>query len=175
MTITDETLIEAIKAGNQNAFRKLVETYQGLVANTCYGLLQNASDAEDVSQEVFIQVYRSIHKFRGDSKFSTWMYRVALNTAISLYRKSTRRLKTFDIRDVAYKVKSVDYDDTEELQLKALYKAIHKLNDIDKALIFLYLEDKPYKEISATLGISDVNARVKMNRAKEKLKNILNP
>jgi len=92
-----------------------------------------------------------------------------------LYRKSTRSIKTQDISDVAFKIKSNDYDDTEEQQLKALYSAIHKLNDIDKALIFLYLEDKPYKEISIALGISSVNARVKMNRAKEKLKNILNP
>jgi RNA polymerase sigma-70 factor (ECF subfamily) len=103
------------------------------------------------------------------------MYRVALNTAISLYRKSTRQIKTQDFNDVAFKIKSTDYDETEELQLKALYSAIHQLNDIDKALIFLYLEDKAYKEISETLGISNVNARVKMNRAKEKLKNILNP
>jgi RNA polymerase sigma factor (sigma-70 family) len=103
------------------------------------------------------------------------MYRVALNTAISLYRKSTRTIKTQDISDFTYKIKATDYDNTEELQLKALYTAIHKLNDIDKALIFLYLEDKPYREISETLGISSVNARVKMSRAKEKLKNILNP
>jgi RNA polymerase sigma-70 factor (ECF subfamily) len=103
------------------------------------------------------------------------MYRVALNTAISLYRKSTRNIKTQDIDDVSYKIQSSEYDDTEEIQLRALYKAIHKLNDIDKALIFLYLEEKPYKEISETLGITQVNARVKMNRAKEKLKNILNP
>ena len=103
------------------------------------------------------------------------MYRVALNTAISLYRKSTRRVKTQDISDVAFKIKSNDYDDTEERQLKALYEAIRHLNDIDKALIFLYLESKPYKEISETLGISEVNARVKMNRAKDKLKKTLNP
>ena len=103
------------------------------------------------------------------------MYRVALNTAISLYRKSTKTIKTQDIGEIAYKIKATDYDNTEEVQLKALYKAIHKLNDIDKALIFLYLEDKPYKEISETLGISSVNARVKMNRAKDKLKNILKP
>ena len=103
------------------------------------------------------------------------MYRVALNTAISLYRKSTKTIKTEDISEIAYKIKATDYDNTEEVQLKALYIAIHKLNDIDKALIFLYLEDKPYKEISETLGISSVNARVKMNRAKDKLKNILKP
>lgn len=72
-------------------------------------------------------------------------------------------------------MKAEEYDNTEEEQLKLLYKAIHQLNDIEKALVFLYLEDKDYREISETLGISEVNARVKMNRTKTKLKNILNP
>ena len=146
------------------------------IAHKICRLYTTSRDAHnDLFQEITIQLWKNYPKFRGDSKFSTWMYRVALNTAISLYRKSTKRVKTQDISDVAFKIKSNDYDDTEERQLKALYEAIRKLNDIDKALIFLYLEDKPYKEISETLGITSVNARVKMNRAKEKLKNILNP
>ena len=103
------------------------------------------------------------------------MYRVSLNTAISLYRKSSRSIKTQDFNDVSFKIKSVDYDDTKDEQLKALYNGIRELNDIEKALIFLYLEDKPYKEIAKTLGISEVNARVKMNRTKDKLRKILNP
>ena len=151
------------------------EKNQNIVHKVCRIYTTNRDAHNDLFQEVTIQLWKNYSKFRGDSKLSTWMYRVALNTAISLYRKSTRRVQTSDISDFAYKIKSVDYDDTEELQLKALYDAIHQLSDIEKALIFLYLEDKPYKEISTTLGISDVNARVKMNRAKEKLKNILNP
>jgi RNA polymerase sigma-70 factor (ECF subfamily) len=103
------------------------------------------------------------------------MYRVALNTAITLYRKSKRRVKTQDYESVIFKIKSEDYDDTEEEQLKLMYKAIKQLSDIEKALIFLYLEDKNYKEIASTIGITEVNARVKMNRIKTKLKKILNP
>ena len=103
------------------------------------------------------------------------MYRVGLNTAITLYRKSKRRISTQDFEGVAFKMKAEEYDDTEEEQLKLMYKAVHKLNDIEKALIFLYLEDKDYREISETLGISEVNARVKMNRTKTKLRKILNP
>lgn len=76
---------------------------------------------------------------------------------------------------VQFKIKSEPYDDTEEQQLKLMYQAVHQLNDIEKALVFLYLEDKDYREISETLGISEVNARVKMNRIKTKLKTILNP
>ena len=148
------------------------EKNQNIVHKVCRIYTTNQDAHNDLFQEVVIQLWKNYGKFRGDSKFSTWMYRVALNTAISLYRKSTRNIKTQDIDDVSYKIQSSEYDDTEEIQLKALYKAIHKLNDIDKALIFLYLEEKPYKEISETLGITQVNARVKMNRAKEKLKNL---
>jgi RNA polymerase sigma-70 factor (ECF subfamily) len=151
------------------------EKNQNIVHKICRIYTTNQDAHNDLFQEITIQLWKNYSKFRGDSKFSTWMYRVALNTAISLYRKSTRTIKTQDISDVSYKISSTDYDDTEEVQLKSLYKAIQKLNDIDKALIFLYLENKPYKEISETLGISSVNARVKMNRAKEKLKTILNP
>jgi len=151
------------------------EQNQNIVHKVCRIYTTNQEAHNDLFQEITIQLYKAYPKFKGNSKFSTWMYRVALNTAISLYRKSTRRIKTQDISEVAYKIKSVAYDDTEEVQLKALYKAIHQLNDIDKALVFLYLEDKPYKEIAETLGLSEVNARVKMNRAKDKLKKILNP
>ncbi len=151
------------------------EKNQNIVHKICRMYTTSRDAHNDLFQEITIQLWKNYPKFRGDAKFSTWMYRVALNTAISLYRKSTRSIQTHSISDFEYKVKAVDYDDTEEVQLKALYGAIHQLNDIEKALIFLYLEDKPYKEISETLGISNVNARVKMNRAKEKLKNILNP
>jgi RNA polymerase sigma factor (sigma-70 family) len=151
------------------------EQNQNIVHKVCRIYTTNQDAHNDLFQEVVIQLWKNYSKFRGEAKFSTWMYRVALNTAISLYRKSTREFRTQDIDDFAYKIQSSDYDNTEELQLKALYAAIHQLNDIDKALILLYLEDKPYKEISETLGITEVNARVKMNRAKEKLKNILKP
>jgi RNA polymerase sigma factor (sigma-70 family) len=151
------------------------EQNQNIVHKVCRIYTTNQDAHNDLFQEVVIQLWKNYSKFRGEAKFSTWMYRVALNTAISLYRKSTRSIKTQDIDDFTYKIKSSEYDNTEELQLKALYRAIHQLNDIEKALVFLYLENKPYKEISETLGITEVNARVKMNRAKDKLKNILNP
>ena len=139
-------------------------------------LYSNNQDAHnDLFQEITIQLWRAYPKFRGDSKFSTWMYRVGLNTAITLYRKSKRSIKTSDFDAYQFKIKAEEYDSTEEEQLKLLYQAVHQLNDIEKALVLLYLEDKDYREISETLGISEVNARVKMNRVKKKLKAILNP
>ncbi len=159
----------------EEKFLSEFEKNQNIVHKVCRIYTTNKDAHNDLFQEITIQLWKNYSKFRGDAKFSTWMYRVALNTSISLYRKSTRKIKTQDISEVDFKIRSEEYDNTEELQLKALYEAIHQLNDIDKALIFLYLEDKPYKEISETLGISDVNARVKMNRAKDKLKKILTP
>ncbi|ALU75115.1 RNA polymerase sigma factor [Tenacibaculum finnmarkense] len=159
----------------ENNFLSDFEANQNIVHKICRLYTTNQDAHNDLFQEITIQLWKNYSKFRGDAKFSTWMYRVALNTAISLYRKSTRTVKTHDITDYNFKIKAEDYDDTQELQLKELYKAIRKLNDIDKALIFLYLEDKPYKEIAVTLGISQVNARVKMTRAKDKLKKVLNP
>ena len=151
------------------------EKNQNIVHKICRIYTTNQDEHNDLFQEITIQVWKNYSKFRGEAKFSTWMYRVALNTAISLFRKSKRKIKTQDFSDVSFKIKSVDYDDTKDKQLKALYLGIRGLNDIEKALMFLYLEDKPYKEIAETLGITEVNARVKMNRTKEKLKKILNP
>ena len=159
----------------EHNFVELLEQHQNIVHKVCRLYTNNQEAHNDLFQEITIQLWRAFPKFRGDSKFSTWMYRVGLNTAITLYRKSKRRIQTHDIDALEFKIKSEDYDDTEEEQLKVLYKAVHTLNDIEKALVFLYLEDKDYREISATLGITEVNARVKMNRVKTKLKKILNP
>ena len=159
----------------EHRFVKLLEANQNIVHKICR-LYTNDKDAhDDLFQEITIQLWRAFPKFRGDSKFSTWMYRVALNTAITLYRKSKQQIDTQDFESLSFKIKSEEYDDTTEQQLKLMYDAVKKLNDIDKALVFLYLEDKSYREISGTLGISEVNARVKMNRAKNKLRKILNP
>lgn len=159
----------------EDNFVTLLEENQNIVHKICRLYTNNRDQHNDLFQEITIQLWRAFPKFRGDSKFSTWMYRVGLNTAITLYRKSKRTVQTQDFDSVMFRISSEEYDDTEEQQLKLMYSAVKELNDIDKALVFLYLEDKNYSEISETLGISEVNARVKMNRVKKKLKKILNP
>ncbi|RMB64009.1 sigma-70 family RNA polymerase sigma factor [Dokdonia sinensis] len=159
----------------EEQFVALLEENQNIVHKICRLYTNNQDQHNDLFQEITIQLWRAFPKFRGDAKFSTWMYRVGLNTAITLYRKSKRRVQTQDFEGVSYRISSEDYDDTVEEQLKLMYSAVKELNDIEKALVFLYLEDKNYREISETLGITEVNARVKMNRVKGKLKKILNP
>ena len=159
----------------EHKFVTELETHQNIVHKVCSLYTSDQDAHNDLFQEITIQLWKAYPKFRGESKFSTWMYRVALNTAITLYRKSKRRVPTQNYDSVIFKIKADEYDATEEQQLKLMYNAIRELGDTDKALVLLYLEEKDYAEISETLGISEVNARVKMNRIKNKLRTILNP
>ncbi|MBT9189647.1 RNA polymerase sigma factor [Zobellia russellii] len=159
----------------EHQFVTELENNQNIVHKVCTLYTNDRDSHNDLFQEITIQLWKAYPKFRGESKFSTWMYRVALNTAITLYRKSKRHIQTQDYESVIFKIKADEYDATQEEQLKLMYKAVKQLGDIDKALVFLYLEDKDYREISETLGITEVNARVKMNRIKTKLRTVLNP
>ncbi len=159
----------------ESEFVALLEKNQNIIHKICRLYTSDADSHKDLFQEISIQLWKAFPNFRGESKFSTWAYRVALNTAISLYRKSTRTIDTNDIELSIHRIKYEEYNDEEEEQIKLLYKAVKQLNDIEKALVYMYLEDKDYTEIAETLGISEVNARVKMNRIKTKLKKIVNP
>ena len=159
----------------EHKFVTELQDNQNIVHKVCTLYTNDRDSHNALFQEITIQLWKAYPKFRGEAKFSTWMYRVALNTAITLYRKRKRRIDTADYESIIFKIKAEVYDETEELQLKLMYKAVKQLNDVDKALVFLYLEDKNYAEISETLGITEVNARVKMNRIKTKLRTILNP
>ncbi|MDX1328333.1 MAG: sigma-70 family RNA polymerase sigma factor [Arenibacter sp.] len=159
----------------EHQFVTELEKNQNIVHKVCTLYTNDRDSHKDLFQEITIQLWKAYPKFRGDSKFSTWMYRVALNTAITLYRKSKKNIRTQDYESVTFKISAEEYDPTEEQQLKLMYNAVKQLGDIDKALVFLYLEEKNYTEIADTLGITEVNARVKMNRIKNKLRTILNP
>ena len=155
------------------SFVEQLKLNQNIIHKICRLYTRGQDAHKDLFQEITIQLWKAYPKFRGDSKFSTWAYRVALNTAITLYRKSTRRVQTVDYEIQQFFISNEEYDPEVEDRLKLMYEAVYQLNDIEKALVFMYLEDKDYTEISATLGISEVNARVKMNRIKGKLKKML--
>ena len=155
-------------------FSELIEKNQGIIHKVCRLYTNQEEDAQDLFQEILLQLWKSYKSFKGNSKFSTWMYRVALNTAITLFRKSTKSVNTQELDSSLYKMsEDTEYSEREE-QINQLYTAIKKLSEIERALVLLYLEDLPYKDIAETLGITEVNARVKMNRAKIKLKEIMN-
>ncbi|BFG69557.1 sigma-70 family RNA polymerase sigma factor [Sediminibacterium sp. KACHI17] len=127
------------------------------------------ADREDLFQEITLQAWKAYGNFRGDAKFSTWLYRVALNTAITFFRKEKRQPDIFSTEAVPDFNANDAYDPIEE-QVKAMYAAIGELSKIDKAIVMLYLEDYNYNDIGEMMGITANNVAVKMNRIKTKLK-----
>ncbi len=160
---------------SEQEFVSQLMEHQNILHKICRLYTYNEDEHKDLFQEMTIQLWKAYPNFRGEAKFSTWAYRVSLNTAITLFRKKTKTVNTTSLDHLMFQFKSDEYNTEEEEQLKLMYKAVHQLSDIDKALVYMYLEDKDYNEISETLGITEVNARVKMNRIKKKLKEILNP
>lgn len=134
--------------------------------------MDNFDDQQDLFQEIVCQLWKSYDTFRNESQFSTWMYRVAINTAIVFLKKEKRKVDKYEIPSENIKEDESD-SNIKENQLEHFYKAVQKLEKIDKAIIFYQLEGFSHKEIGENLGISEGNARVKLNRAKEKLKEII--
>jgi RNA polymerase sigma factor (sigma-70 family) len=154
-------------------FLQQVEAHYGMLHKICRIYQDNPDDQHDLLQEIMLQLWLSYDSFRGDSQFSSWMYRVAFNTAIVFFKKGRRRLDTFStalydqLPEELHKVRDRDE------QLRIFYKAVQKLNKVEKALIFLFMEGQSGKEIAVILGITPVNVRVRLNRTRDKLKYII--
>lgn len=157
----------------EKEFLERMEKHKGVVFKISKMYMDRTDDQRDLFQEITYQVWKSYSTFQGKSEFSTWLYRIALNTAIVFLR--TERKRSIIQRDEVHQLnlKEEEYNFQEEHDLKKMYEAIQQLNPIDKALIFYYLEDVPGREMAENLGITEVNARVKLNRAKEKLKKLV--
>ena len=157
----------------EKEFLEQIEQHKGVIFKISKMYMDNFDDQKDLFQEIIFQIWKAFPNFEGRSKFSTWMYRIALNTAIVFLKSEKKRsfITNYDIQNV--QISTLEYDKQEEENLAKMYTAIQKLNEIDKALIFYYLEDFSGREIAENLGISEVNARVKLNRAKEKLKQLI--
>jgi RNA polymerase sigma factor (sigma-70 family) len=153
---------------SEKEFITLLNQHQKIVHKVCNLYMDRHSDREDLFQEITLQAWKAYGNFRGDAKFSTWLYRVALNTAITFFRKEKRKPDIYSTDTVPESTDDT-YDPIEE-QVKAMYAAIGELSKIDKAIVMLYLEDYSYNEIGEMMGITANNVAVKMNRIKTKLK-----
>jgi len=132
----------------------------------------DADDRNDLLQEITLQLWTVFDTYRGESKLSSWMYRVALNTAIVFFKKQKCRPDSVQLPE-GFDTPAELYTSEKEEQLAVFYTAVQQLDKVEKALIFLYMEDRPYEEIAASLGITQVNLRVRLNRVKNKLKEII--
>ena len=156
-------------SAKEKEFSQLIKDNQGLIIKVSRLYTNSIEDEQDLFQEIVLQLWRSYDTFKGQSKISTWMYRVALNTAITLFRKKTKSPQTDELQDFHYK-DFVEDDEEKQQQISTLYKVIKMLPNVERTM---YLDDLPYKDIAENLGITEVNARVKMNRLKKTLKELM--
>lgn len=159
----------------EKQFLELLNKHKGILYKISRMYEDNEENQEELRQEIVYHLWSSYGDFLGKSSFSTWMYRVALNTALTQFKKESKKTK-FEIalNDEAYQLKSDnDNNEDKEDQLRHFYKAVQQLNKVEKALIFLYLEGMSHREIASQMGITEGNARVKLNRIKDKLQEII--
>ena len=151
----------------EKAFIQQIGENQQIIQKVCNLYMNTTQDKKDLFQEILLNAWKGYANFKGDAKFSTWLYRVALNTAITFYRKEQRQVQTAALPDELVAIDPVAGDEEE---LTAMYHSIEALSGIDKALVMLYMEDYSYIEVGELMGITANNVAVKMNRIKLKLK-----
>jgi RNA polymerase sigma factor (sigma-70 family) len=156
----------------KDQFISVIKDNQGLIYKICYSYCSNPENRKDLQQEILMQLWNSFAKFDGRVKISTWIYKIALNTAIFFYRNDCKyKVKRITIDTSIISLSFFESDDSGiDEKIAMLYQFIERLNELDKALILLYLDDNKYKEIADILGISETNVATKINRIKNNLK-----
>ena len=177
----ERTLVEQLKHGDENAFKIIVTAWQDMVYNTAMGILQSAEDAEDVAQEVFVQVYESIHTFKGESKLSTWLYRITTSKALDHIRRKKRKKRFAFVQTLFGEnneiiIQPPDFHhpgvvlDNKESAI-ALFRAIEKLPGNQKiAFVLNKIEGLNYQEISEIMNTTVSSVESLLHRAKNNLR-----
>jgi RNA polymerase sigma factor (sigma-70 family) len=155
---------------DKNEFISIVNENQSIINKICYGYANNSEDRLDLKQEILIQLWKAYPKFNHNSQISTWIYRIALNTAISNFRKSKRKIQESELSQSNYQMPDINENKELDDNIVKLYQLIHQLNDLGKAIMLLYLDDQSYNNIAEIVGISETNVATKINRIKSKLK-----
>jgi RNA polymerase sigma-70 factor (ECF subfamily) len=174
----DQYFVDLTLKGQTQAFATLVERYQNLVFSIGLKLIGNADDAEDVAQESFVKAYHALKTFKGDAKFSTWIYRIAYNTALDFIKKHKKQLLNKSLTQASEKeleIKEETPQKDEEAYKKNMIKmAIAKLPSDQQLIISLYyFEELSLKEITEVTQLSESNVKVKLFRARKKLHQVL--
>ncbi len=172
----DTFYIEKVINGEPNYFSFIVERYQDIVFSIALKVLKNREDAEEMAQESFIKAYKSLDKFKGTAKFSTWLYRITYNTCISEVRKKKQYFVSTDDIEIPHNVDEFNLDGIpEENRARYIKAALEKLPEDEYTLVLLYyFEEHSIEEISKVTQLSASNAKVKLHRARKKLYTILN-
>jgi len=153
-------------------FQQLFEENSKRVYHLCYGYTGDSDSANDLMQETFIKVWQNLDRFRNQSQFSTWIYRIAVNTCLS-YLRTAKRRATDELNDSIIENYTEEPSEKQE-QIAQLYKSIAQLEENERIIITMVLDEVPYPEIAEVAGISEGNLRVKIHRIKHKLTEIYN-
>lgn len=156
----------------EKEFVHLLNRHCGILYKVCSLYCKEPEDRKDLFQEMVLQLWKAFPTFRHDASVTTWMYRIALNTAVSTYRKKAARPPTIPFPEAGLVIPDLP-ETTHQEEAQKLYAAIAQLSPIEKAVVTLYLDDKSYDEMAAILGISKSNVGVKLNRIKTKLEKLV--
>jgi RNA polymerase sigma factor (sigma-70 family) len=152
-------------------FLSVIEAHKGILYKVANAYCKDAEDRKDLVQEIIVQLWKSFERYNDQYRYSTWIYRIALNVAISFYRKETRRKDTAQpLSDNILYIAEADANDELDENIGFLQQFIAELKELDRALLLLYLEEKSYKEIADITGISETNTATKIGRIKTQLK-----
>jgi RNA polymerase sigma-70 factor (ECF subfamily) len=152
-------------------FLNLLEQHKKIIFKVCNSYCKDHENRKDLAQEIVIQLWKSFHKYDKQFKVSTWIYRIALNVAISFYRREKKHTTTSSISENTIDVQADNQQSADtENNIVQLHYFIDQLDELHKALMILYLDNNSYKDISEVLGISETNVATKVNRIKQKLK-----
>ena len=179
MTLSDETLIQQALGGRQSAFAMLVKRYEKYVFTLCVRLVKNREDAHEVAQDCFLRAFRYLPDFRGDSKFTTWLYNIVYTTALNHLRKKNPDILSLDDEEHPVKIGDALSPDPASLmerrdRANSIQKAIELLSPEDAGVITLfYLYEHSLEEICEVMGLTMSNAKTKLCRARQRLKLIL--
>ena len=155
------------------AFIEMINKHRGIIYKVCQLYCQEKEYQKDLFQEIVLQLWKSFPSFRNEAKLSTWMYRIALNTAITSFRKQNRIPVQRAISAAEFEIPDLDSPPDHHEHMGLLKQAIERLTQIEKAIILLYFEEKNYQEIGEIMGITKTNAGVKISRIKIKLEGII--
>lgn len=156
-----------LKADPSNEFMNELTAHERLIRKVCHLYMDDPAERDDLFQEIVSQAWRTYPQYRKEAKFTTWLYRVALNTAISHFRKRSRR-RQVEVEGVR-RVMAHDQDPYAE-DVEVMYRAIGRLSKVDKAIVLLYLDDRSYEEMAEIMGMTATNVGVRLNRIRKKLK-----
>lgn len=160
------------KSQREKEFLAMLEQHKRVIYKVCYLYAGDTAQLDDLYQETVLNLWRAFPGFRGESSPATWVYRISLNTCISFRRKSVRQLQAVTL---PVNLEFFDEDDgNRKARLTELYRLIHALGPLERALILLWLEDRSYDEIARIMGMTRNNVGVRLNRIREKLKNMSN-